>query len=240
MPVSDEIVLPAGRYATSSSVSCTQCSDKAWHPFGVTQVDLEWQLSSTWDRSPAGHPTLPTMSISGRARQAGWLLAILLAAGCGNSVAGLASAGSFTAPPTTTTTTTSSSAPVTTTTTTTTPPPPATAADGTNYKACRDGTCEVAIGGPVKIAVDGGTFNVTKVSVEDGVEFQLSLSGGSWSGTFKGNCGSVFQFYLGGGMQVVTCGADGPAAPPTPTPGALSMQLAGYTADGAAVIRMVS
>jgi hypothetical protein len=82
-----------------------------------------------------------------------------IVAGCGNTVAGLATVVSVSAPPTGTTTTTTS-APTTTTSTATTPP--VTAAAGTNYKACRDGTCEVAIGGPVKIAVDRGTVTVIR------------------------------------------------------------------------------
>ena len=176
------------------------------------------------------------MLISGRqGRAAGGLLAVLLAAGCGSPVAGSATAPSAPA------STTASSEPAVTTTTQPPPPPPPppTAADGSNYQACRSGSCEVLIPGPVRIAVDGGTLSVTKVSAEEGVEFSLKLSGGSWSGTLKGTCGGIFRFYRGGGSSVIGCGASGVPEPPTAEPGALTMQLAGF-ADGGAVLRMIS
>lgn len=171
-------------------------------------------------------------------RAAGGLLAVLLAAGCGSSTAGSAIASAPSAPVSTTASATSEPA-MTTTTEPPPPPPPPTAADGANYKACRSGGCEVLIPGPVRIAVDGGTLSVTKVSSEEGVEFSLKLSGASWSGTLKGTCGGVFRFFRGGGSSFVGCGASGIPEPPTAEPGALTMQLAGF-ADGGAVLRMVS
>jgi hypothetical protein len=130
---------------------------------------------------------------------------------------------------------------------TSTPPPspsptPVTASDGTRYSACADGTCEVAVSRPVRIAVEGGTLSVTKVKPEDSMGFELTFaSGGGGSGTLKGTCGAVFTFYRGGGAGASSCGTDTSAAtPPAPEPGALLMQLAGWNSDGAAVLRLVS
>ncbi|WP_019060242.1 hypothetical protein [Streptomyces prunicolor] len=122
------------------------------------------------------------------------------------------------------------------------PPPPApTASDGRRYAACADGTCEVAVSRPVDIAVNGGTFSVTKVKPGDSVDFEVTLAGGGGgSGTMKGTCGTIVRFYPGS-TSLITCGnADSTPAPPSPAPGALSLQLAGWDSDDAAVLRLVS
>ena len=123
-----------------------------------------------------------------------------------------------------------------------TPPPPApTASDGRRYAACADGTCEVAVSRSVDIAVNGGTFSVTKVKPGDSVGFEVTLAGGGGgSGTLKGTCGTIVRFYPGF-TSLITCGdADSTPAPPSPAPGALSLQLAGWDSDDAAVLRLVS
>ncbi|MGW0835072.1 hypothetical protein [Streptomyces prunicolor] len=123
-----------------------------------------------------------------------------------------------------------------------TPPPPApTASDGRRYAACADGTCEVAVARSVDIAVNGGTFSVTKVKPGDSVDFEVTLAGGGGgSGTMKGTCGTIVRFYPGS-TSLITCGAaDSTPAPPSPAPGALSLQLAGWDSDDAAVLRLVS
>lgn len=129
-------------------------------------------------------------------------------------------------------------APTTTTTVTTTTTPPApTAADGADYAACADGTCEVALTGPVDIAVGGstgpGTFKVLAVG-EDGIEFELDLPRSGGRGTLKGFC--TLTFVPGGGGS--SCSTK-PSAPPEPRTGVLAVQLVGV-AGGTAVVRLVA
>lgn len=125
--------------------------------------------------------------------------------------------------------------------TSTMPSPAPTASDGRRYAACADGTCEVAVSRSVDIAVNGGTFSVTKVKPGDSVGFEVTLAGGGGgSGTLKGTCGTIVRFYPGF-TSLITCGdADSTPAPPSPAPGALSLQLAGWDSDDAAVLRLVS
>ncbi|MEU4765221.1 hypothetical protein AB0H12_18380 [Actinosynnema sp. NPDC023794] len=154
---------------------------------------------------------------------AGGLLAALATAGCG-PVSGTA----VPAPMTATTTTT--------TTTTTTPPAP-TAADGANYAACADGTCEVALSGPVDIPLGGaagpGTFAVRAV-LADGIEFELTSAIGGGSGSLKGHCTATFV-PGGGGMSC----SNKPSPPPEPRAGVLAVQMVGVV-DGTAVVRLVT
>ncbi|MDW5328993.1 hypothetical protein [Plantactinospora sp. KLBMP9567] len=184
---------------------------------------------------------------TGVARRISWqtgcaLLAVLLSAGCG------ARRDSDVAEnPTSSPSSTAASA-VATASPTPTPAPDATtpapirvraAADGRRYAACADGTCEVAVTKPVRIRVDGGTFSVTKVKRDVQLDFKLTMpTGAGGSGTLK-SCG-VMKFYLGGGGGVVTCGADGVPERPARERGALLVQLAGWTSDGAGVLRLVS
>lgn len=128
---------------------------------------------------------------------------------------------------------------------TTSPSPPTRprpkAADGSRYAACADGTCEVYVTRPVRIKVRGGTFSVTKVKPNDSMDFKLRFSaGGGGSGTLKGTCGGIATFYRGGGIRTVTCDASGVPKRPAREPGALSLQLAGWSSSGAAVLRLVS
>ncbi|MFJ2812675.1 hypothetical protein [Streptomyces sp. NPDC087294] len=182
------------------------------------------------------------VSMRTRLLAAGVVLVTSLVAGCGSAadrgasgagesaaVASASRSGASVSP------STSRSAPVTSA-------PPLTAADGTRYAACADGTCEVAVSRPVDIAVDGGTLSLTKVKPDDSVDFKLTLAdGGQASGVMKGNCGATL-FFQGGlsGVNTGTCKAGGTPPPPTSRPGALSMQLAGWDADHRAVLRLVS
>ncbi|MEQ4304116.1 hypothetical protein ABNF97_22505 [Plantactinospora sp. B6F1] len=181
---------------------------------------------------------------AGVARTISWqtgcaLLAVLLSTGCGARRDGAApeSPASTTASPVATASPSATPAPDAATT-----PAPvriAAAADGRRYAACADGTCEVAVSKPVRIRVDGGTFSVTKVKRDVQIDFKLTMStGAGGSGTLK-SCG-VTKFYLGGGGGAITCGADGVPKRPAPERGALLVQLAGWTADGAGVLRLVS
>ncbi|MEV0474631.1 hypothetical protein [Streptomyces prunicolor] len=176
------------------------------------------------------------------------LVAGLILAGCGSatperggSTATSAHGGSAASRPAATATGKAPATPTTPAASTPPPPPPApTASDGRRYAACADGTCEVAVARPVDIAVNGGTFSVTKVKPGDSVDFEVTLAGGGGSGTMKGTCGTIVRFYPGS-TSLITCGnADSTPAPPSPAPGALSLQLAGWDSDDAAVLRLVS
>ena len=160
-----------------------------------------------------------TRSTVDRLLLAGGVLAALVTAGCG-TVSGTAVPGSTT----------------TTTTITTTSPPP-TAADGANYAACADGTCEVALTGPVDIAVGGstgpGTVKVLAVR-EEGIDFEVDLPRSGGRGTLEGFC--TLTFTPGGGGS--RC-SNTPSPPPEPQTGVLAVQLVGVTA-GTAVVRMVT
>ncbi len=126
------------------------------------------------------------------------------------------------------------------TTTTVSPASPTlTAADGVNYAACADGTCEVTVPGPVDIAVQGHTLSVTEVTA-DGITFTVAQGGYRFTATPKASCGNVYLFYLSetsGSMTGGTCGD--PATPPTAVPGALAVQLAAVS-GGVALLRMVA
>lgn len=171
-----------------------------------------------------------TRSTVDRLVVAGALLAALAATGC-DTVSGTAvpAPGTATATPATTT-------PATATPITTTPPPP-TAADGTDYAACADGTCEVALAGPVDIAVGGsagpGTLRVLAVR-EDGIEFEVDLPRSGGRGTLAGHC--TLTFMPGGGGS--RC-SNQPSPPPAPQAGVLAVQLVGVN-DSAAVVRLVT
>jgi hypothetical protein len=173
-------------------------------------------------------------------RAATAVVATLLLAGCGSSGDGDASA--TTAPSGTVSASPSPSASVATTSPSPSPSRRPTAADRRRYAACADGTCEVYVPRPVRIKVRGGTLSVTKVKPDDSLDFKLTFSsGGAGSGTLKGTCGSIVTFYrAGGGGGFTGCPADGVPVRPTPQRGAMHMQLLGWTADGAAVLRLVS
>lgn len=93
--------------------------------------------------------------------------------GCDTVVSGTprAAAPIGTSVPTTTTTRT--------TTTTTTPPLPG-AKDGSNVRACFDGTCEIAVAGPLDIPFDGryGVYGISVVAIAPGGVDLMGSTGG--------------------------------------------------------------
>lgn len=107
------------------------------------------------------------------------------------------------------------------------------AADGTDYAACEDGACEVAVAEPVDIEVgDALPFSVTAVT-DEGIEFSIVDGDASVGGSVNGICeiravGTSFQSQCPGDVGELD---DEPAA------GELLVQLLGIDADGAAVLR---
>ncbi len=119
-------------------------------------------------------------------------------------------------------------------------PVPLAAVDGARFEACADGTCEVSVYGPVDIAVGPDVLSVTKIG-PDGLDFALSLAGGGRaSGTLRSTCGTTFTLLRGGGSRGGFCAPGKVQGPPVPEPGAVSIQLAGWSSDGSAVLRLVS
>jgi hypothetical protein len=196
--------------------------------------------ATTWRRTaPSGHRAKrdrPAMTgHSGQWFACAVLLVVI--AGCGARNDHGTSGGGTTAPTTSPSVTPSSPSP----SPSAVAPSPPVAADGTSLAACADGTCEVAVSGPVRIKLRDGTFSVTKIEATVAMDFELRLSaGGGGSGTLKGTCGTVATFYLGGGGSGKSCDSTGIPATPPPIQGAVSIQLVGWSTDGAAVLRLVS
>lgn len=183
------------------------------------------------------------------ARAVGVVLGALLVAGCGAGAGDSSGTASSASPvPSTSSVPSPSASASMSDTPTETPsasaepvPPPATAADGTRYSACADGTCEVAVSRPVRIKIKGGRLSVTKVRAGDVVTYDLTLTGGGGgSGTLGGTCGEIFRIYRGGGVQVITCHASGVPARPKAERGSVALQFLGWTSGGAGVVRVVS
>ncbi|WP_433477380.1 hypothetical protein ACQPZP_10175 [Spirillospora sp. CA-142024] len=89
-------------------------------------------------------------------------------------------------------------------------PTPRAAADGTDLNACKDGTCEVKVTGPVTLPVDRKKFKIgkleTKPEKDDTVSFTITDSGNSFTSVQV--CGTDGQcFDLGGGGY--SSGGDG-------------------------------
>lgn len=110
-----------------------------------------------------------------------------------------------------------------------------TAADGTDYTACDDGTCEVEVAEPVEFDFGDFTFTITAVT-EDGIEYEtVNDDGGTGSGSMSGGyCNS----YLTANSSSSSCYGVLEGTPPEPDPGAgeVQLQLLNVT-DGAAVVR---
>lgn len=122
------------------------------------------------------------------------------------------------------------------------PPPPApAAADGTNYRACQDGNCEILLTGPAEIPLGSrgrrGKLVVKKVN-PNGVDFDLDVpGGGGGNGTLNLHCTALFNIgSAGGGMA---CPRE-PEGPPAPRPGIFAVQRVHGAADGATILRLVS
>ncbi|MFI6742871.1 hypothetical protein ACIBI9_59120 [Nonomuraea sp. NPDC050451] len=180
----------------------------------------------------------------------GAALVVLLMAGCGSAptVGGKAADTASSSKPASTAATASPSTGASAGTPTSTPTPSARplprAADGKRYSTCRDGTCEVAISRPVRIAVKGGRLTVIKVKPNNSLKFDLTFTygGGGGSGVLKGTCGTIATFYrYAGGAGMEGCRSeDSTPKKPARVKGALRMQLVGWDRDKAAVLRLVS
>jgi hypothetical protein len=121
------------------------------------------------------------------------------------------------------------------------PAPTVTAADGTRLSACADGTCEVAVSKRARIKLRTGTLKITKVTANDAVKIEMSLrNGGGGSGTLRGTCGTISYFSASGGRGEFCADASATPKRPRPVRGEVALQLAGWTADGAAVLRLVT
>lgn len=153
------------------------------------------------------------------------VLAALVLAGCG-AVTG-------TATPADQTTTTTSTA-------TTTPKPAA--KDGTDYAACADGNCEVAVDAPVTIGVSGHSFAVKTIE-DDRITYELTLKGGGTaSGSLGGACVALVEFKSDGSGSFSTsvCGrSSDPEPAPEPRAGRSRLQISGLP-NGAAIIQVVT
>lgn len=112
--------------------------------------------------------------------------------------------------------------------------PAPTAADGGDYAACADGTCEVLVTGPVDIPLTGQgdlhRISVTAVTA-DGIDF--ATDGG---GTGNLTPGCVATFYQNGSGSRCSSGAP---EKPQPVDGVLAVQVVDLR-GGTAVLRLVS
>lgn len=110
-----------------------------------------------------------------------------------------------------------------------------TAADGTDYSACDDGSCEVAISEAVTFEFDD--FTLTIAPTEDGIETEKTSADGG-TGT-SGSSGAYCLNYITADSHSGSCYAfaEETPAPPDPEPGVLALELLGV-ADGTAVIRL--
>lgn len=113
-----------------------------------------------------------------------------------------------------------------------------TAADGTDYTACEDGECEVAVSEPTDIvfltAEGDVTLSITEVT-ENGIELSTTFptSSGENSGTLGGLCESL----ISANFTSSSCYGGGTLPEPDPAPGELVLQLLGMN-DGAAILRL--
>jgi len=120
-----------------------------------------------------------------------------------------------------------------------TPPPnplSRTAADGRNYDACADGTCEVEVSRPVKIEIDDFIIEFTEVS-EKKFEFTARTGNGGGSSTVSGSGGYCVTYLSDGGSSSSCILGDGAPSRPEPTKGELAVEILDFTA-GTAIIRM--
>jgi hypothetical protein len=132
------------------------------------------------------------------------VIAVAVSSGCDDSQVG--GAGSATAPPTASKSETAGGSP--------SAPVPASiqpsAKDGTNYKACLGGDCEIAVSEPVTITLfddrfDGGPFTVRKVnagSVEVGM---VTPAGPRLDTTIDKGCTTTFFANAASGAAITRC-----------------------------------
>ncbi|MCC3762901.1 hypothetical protein K3N28_07425 [Glycomyces sp. TRM65418] len=112
-----------------------------------------------------------------------------------------------------------------------------TAADGTDYSACDDGECEVAVSEPtdfVFTTAEGEvTLSITDVT-ENGIEISTAFPG---AGQSTGSLGGLCESVLTSTSSSSACYGGGTLPPPEPEPGILVLQLLGMN-EGAAILRM--
>jgi hypothetical protein len=111
------------------------------------------------------------------------------------------------------------------------------AADGTDYSACEDGDCEVAVAEPMDLVIGAphegmATLSVTAVT-EDGIEYEVIQSGT----TSGGSLGGVCQATISETSSYSSCFEEGTPPEPEPLQGELVIQLLGMN-DGSAVLRL--
>lgn len=116
------------------------------------------------------------------------------------------------------------------------------AQDGTNYKACLGGNCEIAVSKPVTITlsdspIDAGPFTVQKVNA-DSVEVRMALPAGpSLDATIKKGCTTAFYANNASGLAHTSCSGE-----PGDIPGMYVKQtvtVKGIT-DGTAILNLKS
>ncbi|MCD0445021.1 hypothetical protein LO763_15500 [Glycomyces sp. A-F 0318] len=118
-----------------------------------------------------------------------------------------------------------------------------TAADGTDYAACDDGSCEVVVSGdPVEFAF--ADFTLTVTITPDGIETDTASSDGTRSGNSsmsgEGMADAYCVAYLTAGSNTMNCYPDtdpGDVAPPEPESGVLVLEMLDFE-EGTAVIRL--
>lgn len=130
-------------------------------------------------------------------------------------------------------------------TTETTPAEPETptAADGTDYAACEDGSCEVIVSGdPVDFPFPDFTLTVTVT--EDGIETYTANSDNTQSGSSNmsgpGMSDAYCVAYLNAGSNTMSCYSDtepDDAPAPESEPGVLVLEMLDFV-EGTAVIRL--
>ncbi|THV40891.1 hypothetical protein [Glycomyces buryatensis] len=175
---------------------------------------------------------MQTLRLSGPALATFSLTAALLLSGCGTDSA----SSPDESPATETASTPATSEPAISESAS--DPAPLDPADGTDYTACADGNCEVAISEPTDIEFDGstgpGTLAVIDI-LDDGLALQVTLPGGGGDSELKGRC--TLHFSAGGGSMDCPADLEATPEPPEPAAGVLSVQLAGMT-DGTAILRL--
>jgi hypothetical protein len=117
------------------------------------------------------------------------------------------------------------------------PPEVDPAADGTDYTACEDGECEVAVEEPMDIVIgapDEGavTLSITAVT-DDGIEFEVTQPGITSSGSLGGVC----QATITRNSMSSKCFEEDTLPEPDPSRGEFIVQLLGMN-EGSAVLRL--
>jgi hypothetical protein len=117
-----------------------------------------------------------------------------------------------------------------------------TAADGTDYAACDDGSCEVLVSGEVEFAFDDYTLTVT-ISA-DGIETHTASSDNTRSGSSSMSGPGISEAYCvayltaaGNTMQCYPDTEPDEAPAPEAEAGVLVLEMLDFL-DGTAVIRM--